>query len=162
MDHRLAGGRGHRADGLGCLLPDACVGQPARWRRLSPVVVEPVRRELSAERAASVMNHGQGLGKIRTEPIGGHVCNCRGMSGEERQEEGGHLTFVAVEVGADQHRCRHRCGAQQIQDRHLPGCVVVGVVAVPAQTPPAQHQTMDPAAPVDHSQRVVQMPAAHW
>ena len=85
------------------------------------------------------------------------------MSGEARQEESGHLTFVAVDVGADQHRRRHRCGAQQLQDRHLPGCGVVGVVAVPTWTrPPAQHKTMDPAIPVDHSQRVVEMPAAHW
>ena len=108
VDHRLAGGRGHRADGRGCLVPDACVRQPARWRRLSPVVVEPVRRELSAERAAGAVNHGQSLGKITTEPIGGHVCSCREMSGEASQEKGGHLTLVAVEVGADQHRCRHR------------------------------------------------------
>jgi hypothetical protein len=79
VDHRRGGGRGHRADGCGCLLPDAYVGQPARWRRLSPVVVEPVRRELSAERAARVVNHGQGLGKIRTESIGRPVCSCRGI-----------------------------------------------------------------------------------
>lgn len=55
----------------------------------SPVVVEPIRRELSAERAAGVVNHGQGLGKIRTEQIGGHACSCRGMSGEASQEEVG-------------------------------------------------------------------------
>ena len=37
------------------------------------------------------------------------------------------------------------------------------LVAVPARTcPPAQHQTMDPAVPIDHGQRVVQMPAARW
>jgi hypothetical protein len=44
-----------------------------------------------------------------------------------------------------------------------PGCGVVGVVAVPVRTRlPAQHQTMNPAVPVDHGQRVVQMPAVHW
>jgi hypothetical protein len=30
------------------------------------------------------------------------------MSGEASQEEGRQLTLVAVDVGADQHRCRHR------------------------------------------------------
>ena len=85
------------------------------------------------------------------------------MSGEASQEEGGHLTFVAFDVAADQHRRGHRCGAQQPQDRHFRGRGVVGVVAVPAQTgPPAQYQTMDPAVAVDYGQRAVQMPAAHW
>lgn len=46
VDHRLAGGRGYSAGGLGCLLPDVCwlTSEVASPR---PVVVEPVRRELS-------------------------------------------------------------------------------------------------------------------
>jgi hypothetical protein len=128
----------------------------------SPVVVVPIRRELSAERAAGVVNHGQGLGKIRTERIGGHVCSCRGMSGEASQEEVGTSHSSPSMSAPTSTGAGTGVGRSQLQDRHFRGRGVVGVVAVPAQTgPPAQHQTMDPAVPVDHGQRVVQMPAAH-
>jgi hypothetical protein len=125
-------------------------------------VVEPVRRELSAERVTDVVNDGQGLGKIRTEPIGGHVCNCWEMSGEASQEEGWQVTFVAVDVGADQHRCRHRCGGAAAPGSSFPR--LRWSQGPRAHSPRRAHgATPDdgPGVPVDHNQRVVQMPAAH-
>jgi hypothetical protein len=160
MDHRLTLHGGHRADGSGCLLPDACVGQPARWRRLSPVVIEPVRRELSDERAAGVVNDGQGLGKIRQNRLAAMSAAVRGCPGRRVRSRVG-TSHSSPSMPAPTGTGAGTGVACSSSGSSSPGLRCSRGRRRPSPDAPTGATPDDgPGRPVDHSQRVVQMPAA--